>query len=165
MNSVANQLLRRFLFLLLVSILLVFSLSELVYRLQRDSTSREPRRIELVIPEGTGAKIALGQEVQTFPDEMVFVVGDTLVIVNEDVIDHSLGSLWVPAKATASLRLEDSDEYAYTCSFKSSRNMGLTVREPVTWSSRLEALWYGTPPTLMFLLVYSFAVRPLHIRD
>ena len=165
MSPVANQLLRRFSFLLLVSIVLVFGLSELVYRLQREETARGPRNIELVIPDGTGDRIARGEVVQTLPDEMVFVAGDTLVITNDDTVDHSLGPLWVPAKSVASLKLEDSDEYAYTCSFESSKYLDFTVREAVTWSSRLRALWYGVPPTLMFLLVYSFAVRPLNMRD
>ncbi|OGO61266.1 MAG: hypothetical protein A2029_09405 [Chloroflexi bacterium RBG_19FT_COMBO_47_9] len=165
MKPVVKQLLRRVALLLLVSIVFVLGLSELVYRLQKEDTSRGPKRIELVIPEGTGIQIANGEDVQTLPDEMVFVIGDTLVIENQDTVDHQLGPLWIPAKSTASLQLDESNEYAYACSFKSSKYIGLTVRQPVTWKSRLDALWYGVPPTLMFLLVYSFAVRPLNVRS
>ena len=165
MKPVVRQLIRRVFLLLLVSVVFVLALSEAVYRLQREDTSRGPKRVELVIPAGTGKKIANGEDVQALPDEMVFVIGDTLVIDNQDTVDHQLGPLWIPAKSTASLQLDESDEYAYSCSFKSSKYIGLTVRKPVNLESRLDALWYGVPPTLMFLLVYSFAVRPLNIRS
>jgi hypothetical protein len=161
MNQVKKQLIRRFIVLLLVSIAFVLGLSEIAYRLQREDTSRGPERIELVIPEGTGAKIADGEDVQTLPEEMVFVVGDTLVVDNQDTVDHQLGALWIPAKSTASLQLNEPSEYSYSCSFNTSKYMGLIIRKPVNFESRLSALWYGVPSTLMFLLVYSFAVRPI----
>lgn len=165
MSLVVRQLLHRIILLLLVSVVFVFGLSEVVYRVQREETSRGPRRVELLIPAGTGERIANDEDIQTIPDEMVFMVGDTLVVDNQDTIDHRLGPIWIPAKSIAILHLDESDEYTYSCSFKSSKYIGLTVRQPVTWKSRLDALWYGVPPTLMFLLVYSFAVRPLNVRS
>src|SRR4030067_3714689 len=132
MKPVVKQLLRRVALLLLVSIVFVLGLSELVYRLQKEDTSRGPKRIELVIPEGTGIQIANGEDVQTLPDEMVFVIGDTLVIENQDTVDHQLGPLWIPANSTASLQLDESNEYAYACYFKSSNYIGWTVGQPVT---------------------------------
>src|SRR4030065_2819308 len=118
MSLVVRQLLRRIILLLLVSVVFVFGLSELVYRLQREETSRGPRRVELLIPDGTGERIANGEDMQTVPDEMVFMVGDTLVVDNQDAIDHRLGPIWIPAKSIASLQLIESDEYTYSCSFK-----------------------------------------------
>lgn len=165
MSFFFRQLLRRFFFFLAVSTLLVFSMSELVYRLQRENISREPRRVELLIPEGTSESIAQGEDLLALSEEMVFLIGDTLVVDNQDITDHNLGPLWVPAKSIATLKLDKSDEYTYSCSFSSSKYLGLTVRKPVTWKSRLDALWYGVPPTLMFLLVYSFAVRPINGRE
>lgn len=162
MKPVVKHLVRRSLLLLLVSIVFVLGLSEVVYRLQRDENSRGPKKIEIMIPDGTGNKIANGEDVQTIPDEMIFVIGDTLVIDNQDSIDHRLGALWIPAKSTASLVLNDSNDYTFNCSFKSSKFVGLTVRQPVNLVSRLNALWYGVPSTWMFLLVYSFALRPLN---
>lgn len=146
----------------MISIIFVLGMSELVFRLQRDPTSRKPGIIELVIPEGTGDSIANGDEIDAFSDELVFIVGDTLLVVNQDIIAHSLGPVWVPAKSQASVKLDTSEEYSYSCSFTPSQYLGLTVREPVTWQSRLKVLWYGVPSTLMFLLVYSFAVRPIN---
>jgi hypothetical protein len=136
-----------------------------VYRFQREDTSRDPKTITLLIPVGTNDKINAGKDADIFPDEMVFVIGDTLIINNQDFVDHRLGPLWIPAKSTASLQLNDPEEYSYTCSFKSSKYMGFTVRQPVTIESRIMALGYGVPPTLMFLLVYSFAVSPLKTQE
>lgn len=165
MSNTARRLLRRFFILLFFSTLLVFSMSELVYLLQRENTSRGPRIVELIIPVGTGESLARGEDFFTLPEEMVFVVGDKLVVDNQDTVEHRLGPLWIPPKATASLKLSESDDYTYSCSFSSSKYLGLTVRKPVTWKSRLNALWYGVPPTLMFLLVYSFAVRPINVQE
>lgn len=161
MSLIVKQLLRRFLLLLFVSVIFVLALSEIAYRLQREDTSRGPKIIELTIPVGTSNKITSGEDVQTLPDEMVFVEGDTLVIDNQDTEDHQLGPLWIPAKSTASLQLSESNEYSYSCSFNSSNYLGLIIRKPVNLASRLSALWYGVPSTLMLLLVYSFAVRPI----
>lgn len=152
---------KRLFILMVISILLVIGMSEVVYRLQRNEDSREPKIVELVIPAGTSDLIATGQIVSLIPNEMVFITGDKLVVKNEDTTDHEMGPLWIPAGTSAQMVLDQADDYSYLCSFESSRYVGLTVKQPVTWKSRLEALWYGVPATLMFLLVYSFAVYPL----
>ena len=36
---------------------------------------------------------------------MSFVVGDTLVVKNEDSVEHQLGPLWIPAGSSASMPL------------------------------------------------------------
>jgi hypothetical protein len=153
-------LLRRSIILLIISILLVLGFSELSYRIFREDISREPTSIELKIPEGTAQKIAAGEVILDIPEELIFVVGDTLVVKNDDVIDHQLGPLWIPSGSMASLKMEQKNNYAYTCSFQSSQYLGLTVKEAVTWKSRLGALGYAAPPTFMFLLVYSFVMFP-----
>jgi hypothetical protein len=161
MHPLVVPFLKRFLFLAAVSAVLVLGVSELAYRLQREDTSRAPKTVELIIPAGTAEQVAAGETAPSIPEEMIFVLGDTLLVRNEDSVDHQLGPLWIPVGKTASLLLDQASDYAYSCSFQPSQYMGLTVREAVTWKSRLAALWYGGPPTLMFLLVYSFVVRPL----
>lgn len=154
----------RFLFLLVISSVVMLGISELGYRLLRDDTSREPETIELVIPVGTSALIERGEPNPAIPAEMIFVVGDVLLVRNEDEVDHELGPLWIPAGKSASLKLDQANDYAYSCSFQPSYYFDLTVRAATTWRDRLGALWYGVPPTVMFLLVYSFIVRPLQPR-
>jgi hypothetical protein len=153
--------LRRFLFLSILSAGLVLLFSELAYRLLREDISRGPMTIELVIPKGTANRVALGEAEPTIPEEMVFVTGDILVVHNEDDQDHQLGPLWIPANSGASLKMDEASDYAYTCSFRPSNYFGITVRQPVGLKERTGALIYGTPSTVMFLLVYSFVVKPL----
>ncbi len=153
--------LRRFIILLVFSLAVVWAFSEIAYRLTRPDTSRSPQIIELIIPAGTAELVKNGKASPTIPREMIFVLGDTLLVKNQDSVSHQLGPLWIPAGKSASLPLSQANDYAYSCSFQPSKILDITVRPAVTWVSRLGALWYGTPPTLMILLVYSFVLAPL----
>ena len=156
---------RRAIILFLISLVLVWAGSEAAYLLQKDKSDRAARQIELVIPEGTAASIAAGQPVPSLPEEMVFVVGDTLVVRNQDVSDHQLGPLWVPAGTSASLVMEQANRYAYTCSFQASKFLGLTVKQATTLSTRISALGLAVPATTAFLFVYSILIWPLQPRQ
>jgi hypothetical protein len=147
-----------------VSLVLVFLGSEVAYIFQKEAYDRAPRVVELVIPEGTSEQISAGRAVTSIPAEMVFVVGDTLVVHNKDVVDHELGPLWVPAGTSASLAMEKASKYAYECSFQSSRYLGLDVKQPTTWGTRLTALALAAPATTVFLFVYSLVIFPLQPR-
>lgn len=161
MHPLLLPVLRRILSLSLVSVALVLAVSEAAYRLLREESSRAPQRINLVIPAGTAEKVALGESEPSIPEDMVFVVGDILSVKNEDIVDHQLGPLWIPAGKTASLLMGEVVNYAYTCSFRPSQYLGIDVREPVTWTSRLGAVALAAPPTTIFLLVYSLVIRPV----
>lgn len=151
----------RFMILFSISIGLVFVGSELAFYFQKETTDRAPKEVELIIPAGTAARIAAGMAVPEIPEEMVFVLGDTLVVKNEDEIDHQLGPLWVPARSTARLTLGEAQRYALSCSFQPSRYLGLVVKPPTTWETRLLALGLTVPATTMFLFVYSLLIWPL----
>jgi hypothetical protein len=96
---------------------------------------------------------------------MVFVVGDMLVVHNEDSSDHQLGPLWVPAGSSASLLLEKAERTAYSCSFQNTKYLGLLVQESTTLGTRLSALLLAAPATTMFLFVYSLIIWPLTPRQ
>lgn len=151
----------RLLLLTVLSVLLVFAGSEIAFLFQKENTDRAPKVIELVIPEGTSAQIASGQTVQSIPESLVFVVGDVLVVKNNDTSDHQLGPLWIPAKSSASLDMSKADNYAYTCSFQPSNYLGLEVRPPTTVWTRMQAMLLAAPATAVFLFVYSLIVFPL----
>ena len=154
----------RFLVLLLVSIVAVLMFSEGFYRLIHTDSERAPKTVEITIPAGTAERIAAGE---SGPDlsKMVFVVGDTLLVHNLDSVSHELGPIWLPPGTSGSLALGEANDFIYNCSFQPTQFLGLTVRAATTWTARLSALWYGVPPILMFLMVYSFVLFPLKAGD
>jgi hypothetical protein len=151
----------RFVILLAASTALVWIGSEAAFLLQKDKGDRAPKVVELVIPPGTAEKVAVGEPVPSIPEEMSFVLGDVLVVKNEDQTEHQLGPLWVPAKSSASLTLDQVNNFAYQCSFQKTRYLGLTVRPPTTLGTRLQAVFLAAPATAAFLFVYSILVFPL----
>ena len=144
----------------MISLVFVLILSEVSYQFQRDRIARQPETIELVIPAGTAARVASGEPVPTIPDEMDFLLGDTLLVVNEDIVDHQLGPVWVPPGTSAQLSLDEAEKYSYSCSFQPSRFLGINVRPPTTLLTRLTGLALAVPPTTMVLLLYGFLVFP-----
>jgi hypothetical protein len=160
-KALALALLRRALILLVVSAGIVLVVSEAAFLLMRDKTSRPAQTVELVIPAGAAERVAAGEAPPTIPSGMIFVVGDTLLVENADQVDHTLGPLFIPTGSSASLVLTEANDYAYACSFRPSRYFDLTVRQTTSWVNRLQAVLYAAPPTMMFLLVYSFIFYPL----
>jgi hypothetical protein len=149
---------KRFVILLIISTVLVLVVSEAAFLVIREQSDRAPQTVELVIPAGTAEKIAQGQPVPNIPEEMVFVVGDTLLVRNMDAVDHQLGPLWVPAGSSASLGMERAERLAYTCTFQSTKYLGLTIKQPTTLKTRLSALALAVPSTAMVLFVYSIII-------
>lgn len=156
---------RRFFVLLLISSALVWLVSEAAFQLQKGENDRAPQVHELIVPYGTAAEVSAGQKVPEIPDEMVFVVGDILLVRNEDVSDHQLGPLWIPAGTSASLLMEKAERTAYSCSFQNTKYLGLLVQESTTLGTRLAALALAAPATAMFLFVYSLIIWPLGPRE
>jgi hypothetical protein len=146
----------------LIALGVVWIGSEVAFYTLKENTDRVPQQIELVIPAGTANKVAAGESVPTIPDEMTFVLGDTLIVKNEDTSDHQLGPLWIPPGSKASLVLDAAERYAYSCSFQTSRYLGLNVRQPTSWQTRLIALAFSVPATTAFLFIYSLAIWPIN---
>jgi hypothetical protein len=137
---------------MLIGLLSGLALNEIAYVLLHE-TSRAPKVIELVIPNGTAARVARGESPPTIPDSMFFVVGDTLVVKNNDSVHHELGPLWIPAGSSASLSLKDAQSYAFSCSFQPRQTFGLNVQEALTITTRLYGLLLsGVPAGIMFAL-------------
>lgn len=153
--------LRRLAILFLISVGFIWLVSEIAFQIQKEETDRPPKDVVLVIPLGAAEKVAAGERVVAIPEEMVFVRGDRLVVKNEDIVAHQLGPLWIPAGLSASMVLDQADKFAYSCSFQSSRYLGLTVKEPTTWQTRLIGLSLASPVTAVLLFIYSLLVVPL----
>lgn len=123
-------------------------------------TARPPQEIVLTIPAGTAEKVARGEQPPSIPRDMVFVVGDTLVMKNEDNVDHNLGQLWIPANSSARLALNEEQNMAFECSFQAGSYFGLDVRQSLTWGTRIYGIFYAGIPLGILIALYSFVVPP-----
>ena len=147
--------------ILALSTAFVAVFNEAVYLLQKEPHDRAPQTIELVIPEGTAARVEAGEDDPTIPEEMVFVLGDTLLVRNEDTTSHQLGPIWVPAGASASLAMGEPAKLAYSCSFSTARYLNLDVRQPTTLGTRITALLLAAPTMTALIYIYSLLVFPV----
>ncbi len=156
-----RELLYRMLFFIVLSILIAAVISEIGFRLQKD-TSRDPTTVVLVIPPGTAGKVAQGQSV--IPAGQVFVQGDTLEVKNEDSVTHTLGPLVIPPGTSTSLKLNQVGSVNYTCSFQPTKYYGITVQQGLSFGLRFEAALLAGLPLGILLGLYSLLVKPIKPR-
>ncbi len=163
--SVYRQASRRFLVILAISVAIVFGFSEIAHLSAREAYDHPPGEITLTIPPGTADRIAAGGDDPAIPDQLTFVVGDTLVVYNDDSVAHELGPLFIPPGSQARLNMDSASNYEYDCSFKPTNSMGLVVRQGTTLNIRLLALVFIAPATAVMIFVYSLAIRPIKPGD
>lgn len=148
---------KRILFSILLGLVVAAVSIEVSYQvLKREN--REPEQIELVIPSGTAQDVANGQAPPSIPEDMTFVVGDTLVVVNQDEVDHQLGPLWIPAGTSASMSLDTEENYILDCSFQPGKVFGMDVLQPVTLGTRLTGILFAGIPLSALFAVYSVLI-------
>lgn len=123
-------------------------------------TARPPQEIALIIPAGTSEQVARGERPPSIPENMTFVVGDRLVVKNEDSVDHKLGPLWIPANSSAQLSLDQEESLAFECSFQPGNYFGLDIREPLTLGTRLYGILFVAIPMSIMIALYSFIILP-----
>lgn len=117
---------------LLAGLLFAAVNSEIAYHFLQTGKTRPPTTIELDIPPGTAARVARGESVQSIPSNMLFVVGDVLLVKNEDSVAHELGPLFIPAGTSATMDLGKAQNYTFVCSFRPSKYIGLNVGLPLS---------------------------------
>lgn len=150
---------------MIFGILLGGVIGEGSFQFLREDENRGPQRIELVIPRGTAERIASGEDTPAIPKDMTFFQGDVLVVKNEDVVSHQLGPIWVPSQSSSSMTLDQPNDYAYSCSFQTTRYLNLDVRSRVNVLTRIEgALTIGLPTGAM-IAVYSFILFPIKAKN
>ena len=150
---------KRILISMLIGIAIGVLISEVSFIFLQE-TARPPQEMVLTIPAGTAEQVARGEQPPSIPKDMIFVVGDTLVMKNEDSVDHKLGELWIPANSTAQLALNEEQNMAFECSFQAGNYFGLDVRQSLTWGTRLYGVLYAGVPLGILLALYSFVVPP-----
>ena len=144
---------------LAIGILIAIPFSELAFLWQGNTTSRPPKTVVLDIPPGTSAKVSQGTSV--IPQNIVFVVGDTLLVNNQDSVIHTLGPLVIPPGSSASMALNQLGNLSYVCSFQPTKYLGLDVREALTMGTRVEGIIIAGIPVGILITLYSLILRPL----
>jgi hypothetical protein len=158
------SILKRLLLAMAIGLLIGVLISEVPFLFLRE-TARAPRPITLTIPAGTAQQVALGEQPPSIPVSMTFVVGDTLIVDNEDAVDHKLGPLFIPAHSKAQLALDQEESLAYECSFQPGDYFGLDVREPLTSGTRIFGILFVAVPMSILIAVYSFVFAPKKKND
>lgn len=154
---IKSILLRRVMIAIVIGLILGALITEIPFFFLQE-TARAPREVLLTIPNGTAEQVARGQQPPSIPSSLKFVVGDILVVKNEDSVDHKLGPLWIPANSSARLPLNEKENIAFECSFQPGNMLGLDVYEPLTLSTRiLGILSTGLPMAVLFAL-YSLVM-------
>lgn len=151
----------RLLVIVVISLLFSIIYNEGSFLLQKEQYDRAPKTVQLVIPAGTAEQIEAGENPPSIPSEMIFVVGDVLEVKNEDFTSHQLGPVWVPAGATSRLVMEQASSFVYSCSFQTSRYLGIDVRQATTIGTRLAGLALVTPTTAALFYLYSLLIFPI----
>ena len=148
---------------ILLSMLLGIAIGALISEISfifLQETSRPAQEVVLTIPVGTAEQVARGEQPPSIPKDMIFVVGDVLMVINEDNVDHKLGELWIPANSTARLALNEEQNMAFECSFQPGNYFGLDVRQSLTWGTRIYGVLYAGLPLGILIALYSFVVPP-----
>ncbi len=155
------RILKRIAVSMLISLVIGAGISEASFYFLHSGQSRPPKVVELDIPPGTADRIANGEGAPSLPSSMTFVVGDTLLVKNEDAVVQQLGPLVIPAGAQASMKLDSEQNYVVTCSFQPSKYLGLNVLPPVTLATRMVGI-LQTGLNLGFVVtIYSLFAIPL----
>lgn len=122
------------------------TISIVAWLLLTGGPTRAPGRIEYVIPAGTAQRIAAGEAVPSIPAKAVFVVGDILVLRNEDKVKHQFGPFWVPAGTSVNIPLSEASSSNYLCSIHPSGTIGIDVQPPTNlWQILVPTLLLGVP--------------------
>src|SRR5512144_2562142 len=106
-----REVIKRIVISMLIGIALGAIVSELSFFLLDNGQTRPPKRVDIQIPAGTAALVARGETDPSLPPSMTFVVGDQLVVSNQDSVTHTLGPLVIPAGTSASMNLAAPNGY------------------------------------------------------
>jgi hypothetical protein len=122
--------------------------------------TRPPREIHLVIPPGTASQVAAGQSLSAIPTSIRYVVGDVLVVFNDDEVSHRVGPFDIPPGRSAYLSLGEPNAPAYACSIHPGGSLGLEVQPRADLRlTVLPTLALGVPLALTLGLVFLVVSR------
>ena len=153
-----SEIFKRLLICVLAGLALGAVLSEAAFYFLDSGETRPPAVISLVIPPGTAAEVSAGRAEPSLPASLTFVLGDTLLVKNEDSVVHTLGPVLIPPGTSGSMKLDSPEYSAVSCSFQPSRYLVLTMGSSLNGATRLVGiLEAGVPMSFLFALYGLFA--------
>lgn len=145
----------------LIGLALGAVLSEAAFHFLNSGETRPPQVIEIDIPPGTADEVLRGKADPTLPTSLSFVLGDTLLVRNNDSAVHTLGPVLIPPGASGTMKLDSPSYSAVSCSFQPSQYLGLTMASALNGQTRLIGiLEAGVPMSFLFSLYGLFAFPP-----
>lgn len=93
------------------------------------SEKATPRTIVITIPSGTAALVARGKDPHVVPQKIRGAVGDTLEIVNNDRVSHTVGPFLVAAHQRIAFPLRRAGVFTGSCSLHPNDRIALIVRQ------------------------------------
>jgi len=94
-----------------------------------DTEEAAPEVVELVVPDGTAARLRAGEDVVVMPERLELEVGQTLVIRNEDVEAASVGPYSVAAGKTLSVRYGQPGTFEGVCPLSENDRYEIVITE------------------------------------
>lgn len=93
------------------------------------TTKPDPQTIEIVVPEGTQARMDAGETVTVMPTRLELRVGDTLHMRNDDVVAHPIGPYVVAANDELRMRYGSPGRYEGYCPLSEGERYEIIVTE------------------------------------
>jgi len=104
------------------------SASEIKPGIKAASNSTQPQHM-YTIPKETARKIAEGEKLDLIPEELVVKTGETIEIINEDSIGHTMGVFYIGPKETLRQTFTSPGVLSGECSVNSSEQFSLIVKD------------------------------------
>lgn len=82
-----------------------------------------------VIPEGTAARLAAGEQITIMPTRLVVHVGDKLVLTNNDTVTQQMGPLSVQAGSVLKMRFARTGTIEGTCTMNPEGTAKIVIQE------------------------------------
>ncbi|MGV3758372.1 MAG: hypothetical protein ACO1PW_02360 [Actinomycetota bacterium] len=88
-----------------------------------------PDLVEIVVPEGSAARLRAGEEVVVMPERLELRVGQTLLIRNDDVEEASVGPYAVGAGKTLSIRYGQAGTFEGFCPLSENDRYEIVIED------------------------------------
>lgn len=89
----------------------------------------DPQTIEIVVPAGTQARMDAGETVTVMPTRLELRVGDTLHMINNDVVAHPIGPYVVEANDELRMRYGSPGHFEGYCPLSEGERYEIIVTD------------------------------------
>ena len=122
---------RRYLLPILIVLMVIGLVGFVVATVVGSTQSKESHEYRIVIPAGTGDRIAAGDDPNIVPLEIHLTLGekDTLVIENRDTVGHTIGDFWVGTGETLRQKFQIPGVYLGLCTVHPAQQIQIIVSD------------------------------------